>query len=51
MLSDLEDLVARLHECLTGPQFSEESRAIVSDILYTCGENMKDQTISKIQLY
>jgi hypothetical protein len=51
MLNELESLVTRLHECLVSTtQYSDESRSIVTDIIYTCGENMNVQTISMLPI-
>lgn len=46
MLNDLEDHVQKLHDCLSGGQFSELARSIISDIVYICGENINPQAIS-----
>ncbi len=47
MLSDLESYILKLHECLHTPQNGDLPRSIVSDIVYTCGQNINQQTIGE----
>ena len=51
MLNDLEELVNKLHECLSASGNAEECRAIVSDIICCLDENMNAQTISKFTIF
>lgn len=52
MLSDLENYVLKLHECLVDASSAGElPRSIISDIVYKCGENISQQTICKYDFY
>lgn len=45
MQNDLEDLMCKLHTCLS-PESDEDPRSVLSDIVHACGEDMNAQTIS-----
>ncbi len=51
MLSDLENYVLKLHDCLSSSQYADLPTSIISDIIYTCGENANAQSICNFCLF
>jgi hypothetical protein len=51
MISDLENFLPRLYECLNNPQSGEEAQKIVTDIVYACGDRITPQTTGFFKFY
>ena len=45
MINKLEKIIAQLHECLNGAQYSDYSRSLISNIIAICGETTNPQAV------